>query len=146
MINDLKIGQVLWLKVKYQTDKFGSVTHPMLISKIEDSYIEVIALDKTAGKMHNLFRAYNKYINVENPRETVIYEDSYVQFNTKIILEKFSELTYFRKTKDTLSKLKLKEIIDEYYEYQSNNIIDENRKVYMTKEEILSLNKLEIKV
>ncbi len=59
MINDLKIGQVLWLKVKYQTDKFGSVTHPMLISKIEDNYIEVIALDKTAGKMHNLFRVYN---------------------------------------------------------------------------------------
>lgn len=146
MINDLKIGQVLWLKVKYQTDKFGSVTHPMLISKIEDNYIEVIALDKTAGKMHNLFRVYNKYINVENPRETVIYEDSYAQFNTKIILENFAELTYFRKTKDTLSKLKLKEIITEYYEYQSNNVIDENRKVYMTKEEILSLNKLEVKV
>lgn len=51
MNSDLKVGQVLWLKVRYQTDKISDVKHPMLIADIERDYIEVIAIDKTAGKL-----------------------------------------------------------------------------------------------
>ena len=35
----------------------------MLIAEINDEYIEVIAIDKTAGKLQNLYYTYNKYIN-----------------------------------------------------------------------------------
>lgn len=78
MIKDnLEVGQVLWLKVRYQIDVVSDVKHPMLIAKIEDEYIEVIALDKTAGKMHQLFHNYNLYIDSLNPKEKVIFEDSY---------------------------------------------------------------------
>lgn len=49
---DIEIGQVLWLKVRYQIDVIADKKHPMLVAKIEDDYIEVIALDKTAGKMY----------------------------------------------------------------------------------------------
>ena len=33
MSEDLKVGQILWLKVRYQIDKVSDVKHPMLIAK-----------------------------------------------------------------------------------------------------------------
>ena len=87
MSDELQVGQVLWLKVRYQVDMFAKEAHPMLIANIKDNYIEVIAIDKTAGKLQNLYYPYNKYINCENPRESVIYEDSYAQLNNKLTIE-----------------------------------------------------------
>lgn len=112
----------------------------MVIVKIEDNYIEVIALDKTKGKVHQLFHKYNYSINCEEPKESVISEDSYAQLNTKITIELFDNLVKSRKTIDKLSKDKLEELIKSYYEYQNENIIDEERIVYMTKEELIKLN------
>ncbi len=112
----------------------------MLIAEINDEYIEVIAIDKTAGKLQNLYYPYNKYINSDNPKETVIYEDSYAQLNTKLTLELFSELSDYRRTKDLLSKDKLTELLQDYKEYQTKNKIKEERIVHMTKYEILELN------
>ncbi len=140
MNNNLKIGQVLWLKVRYQLDKVANEKHPMLIAKIEDDYIEIIAIDKTAGKMHQLFRNCNHYINSEDPHETVIYEDSYAQLNTKLTIERFPELISFRKTDKCLSKDKLKELLEYYEDYQNNNVLDESRIVHMTKAELLEIN------
>lgn len=140
MINDIKIGQVLWLKVRYQLDKVANEKHPMLVAKINEDYIEVIAIDKTAGKLHQLFRPCNHYINSKNPDERVIYEDSYAQLNTKLTIENFIELPKFRKTVDCLSRTKLKELLEHYDEYQCNNKLDESRIVHMTRAELLELN------
>jgi hypothetical protein len=140
MNHDLKIGQILWLKVRYQIDKVSDVKHPMLIADIKDDYIEVIAIDKTAGKLHNLYYPYNWYINCESPKESVLFEDSYAQFNTKITIELFPELANYRKTTKLLSKSKLNELLKEYINYQNENIIMEDRIVYMTKYEIFELN------
>jgi len=137
---NIKVGQVLWLKVRYQIDKIAEIEYPMLIAKIFDDYIEVIALDKTKGKLHQLYKPYNYYINSESPREKVIYEDSYAQFNTKLTIDWFEDLIKVRKTEDTLSKEKLNELLISYEEYQSNNKLDEERIVHMTIEEIISLN------
>lgn len=140
MKHDLKVGQVLWLKVRYQIDKVSNIRHPMLIADIKDDYIEVIAIDKTAGKLQNLYYPYNKYIDSDNPKETVLYEDSYAQLNTKLTIELFSELSDYRKTKDLLSKEKLNELLQDYQEYQLNNKIREERIVHMNKYELLELN------
>ena len=140
MKNDLKVGQVLWLKVRYQIDKISDVKHPMLIAEINDDYIEVIAIDKTAGKLQNLYYPYNWYINSENPKESVLFEDSYAQFNTKLTIELFSGLSAFRRTEDTLSKKKLDELLFEYKTYQKENKVKEERIVHMTKYELLELN------
>lgn len=75
----LEVGQVLWLNVKYQKNVESKVEHPMLICRVEKKTIEVIALDKTAGKLHQLFHKYNYFINCLNPKESVIFEDSYAQ-------------------------------------------------------------------
>lgn len=111
-----------------------------MIANIGDEYIEVIAIDKTAGKLHNLYYPYNKYINSENPKETVILEDSYAQLNTKLTIENFDDLKKYRKTTDLLSKSKLKELLKEYNEYQNENKIKEERIVHMTKEELIAMN------
>ena len=140
MIHDLKIGQVLWLKVRYQIDKVSEVKHPMLIAEIYDDYIEIIAIDKTAGRLQNLYYPYNKYINCENPKEKVLYEDSYAQLNTKLTIELFPELSNYRKTTALLSKGKLNELLNDYKEYQNTHRIKEERIVHMTKYELLELN------
>ena len=142
MNEDLKIGQILWLKVRYQIDKVSDVKHPMLIAGINDEYIEIIAIDKSAGKLQNLYYPYNRYINSDNPKETVLYEDSYAQLNTKLTIENFVDLKKYRKTKDLLSKAKLNELLNDYRDYQNNNKIREERIVHMTKNEILKLNEI----
>ena len=142
MNEDLKIGQILWLKVRYQIDKVSDVKHPMLIAGINDEYIEIIAIDKTAGKLQNLYYPYNRYINSDNPKETVLYEDSYAQLNTKLTIENFADLKKYRKTKDLLSKAKLNELLNDYRDYQNNNKIREEKIEDMTKNEILKLNEI----
>ncbi len=140
MKNKLEVGQVLWLKVRYQIDVVSTVAHPMLIVKIYDNYIEVIAIDKTMGKYMLLLHNYNFYLNCDNPKETVINQDSYAQLNTKLTIELCDELVDYRRTTDKLSTKKLNELIDAYFEYQEENVIDEARIIYMTKEEIFGLN------
>ncbi len=139
-VDEMKVGNVLWLKVRYQIDIVSTVSHPMLIAKIEDKYIEVIALDKTEGKMHQLFYPYNLYINSSNPNERVINQDSYAQLNTKITIEKHECLLKSMKTTDILSKNKLTEVLEAYDEYQKNNKLCEERIVHMSIEELISYN------
>lgn len=136
----LEVGQVLWLNVKYQKNVESKVEHPMLICRVEKKFIEVIALDKTAGKLHQLFHKYNYYINSLNPKESVIFEDSYAQLNTKLTIELTEELIGARKTVNKLSYDKLQDLIKAYYEYQENNKIDADRVVHMSSTEILKLN------
>ena len=86
-----------------------------------------------------LFRS-NFYINSKNPKESVIYEDSYAQLNTKITIELTDELKNSRKTETKLSSNKLNELLNEYEIYQKTHNLDEARIVYMTKDELLKLN------
>lgn len=80
---DIEVGQVLWLKVRYQTDIISEVSHPMLVAVInkEEKIIEVIAIDKARDKVYQLFNEANFFIDSESPREKVIYVDSYAQLN-----------------------------------------------------------------
>lgn len=140
MTDNLKIGQILWLKVRYQLDKVADEKHPMLIAKIYDDYIEVIAIDKTKGRLHQLFRPYNYYINSQNPKEKVLFEDSYAQLNTKLTIERFDDLSTYRKIDECLSQEKLEDLLTYYEDYQTNNKLDKERIIHITKEELLKLN------
>ncbi len=140
MINKLKVGQVLWLKVRYQSNLVSMTKHPMLIAKIKYGYIEVIALDKIKGKLQNLYYPYNYFIDSDNPKETVLYEDSYAQLNTKLTIEFFPELLLFRKTTSVLSKVKLNELLKAYRKYQRKYGIKSERIIYMSKKDIQKFN------
>ena len=76
---DLEIGQVLWLKVRYKTDIVANMAHPMLVAviDIDDNKIEVIAIDKAREKISQLYNEANYFLDSENPKEKVIYVDSY---------------------------------------------------------------------
>ena len=139
----LEIGQVLWLKVRYKTNVVADDKHPMLVAviDIDENKIEVIAIDKAKGKTYQLYNEANRFIDSENPKEKVIYEDSYAQLNNTLTIEYFPELSKYRKTTAKLSKEKLEDLINDYRIYHKNNFIPDERKVHMTKEEILKLNK-----
>ena len=140
MQNKLIVGQVLWLKIRYQKEKISNIKHPLLIAKINKKTIELIAIDKIKDQLYNLYYPFNKYISCTNPIEKVISKDSYAQLNNKILVEYFEDLKKYRKTLKTLSKNKLKELLKDYFEYQKNTIIKEERKVYIKKEELKELN------
>jgi len=140
---NLEIGQVLWLKVRYKTDIVANMAHPMLVAviDIDDNKIEVIAIDKAREKISQLYNEANYFLDSENPKEKVIYVDSYAQLSNTLTIEFFLELIKFRKTTAKLSKEKLTDLINDYKIYHKNNFIPDERKVHMTKNEILELNK-----
>lgn len=124
-MNDLKVGQVLWLKVRYQIDKVADYPHPMIIFSIADGIIQLIAVDKVSGALHQLYHPYNVFISHTDPKEKVIYEDSYAQLNTIIEIEEFDELVIARKTHDTLSKAKFEDLEKRYENYHKKNSVPE---------------------
>ena len=123
---DLEIGQVLWLKVKYKTNVIAENSHPMLVAviDIDDNKIEVIAIDTVEGKLHQLYNEANRFIDSENPKEKVIFKDSYAQLNNTLTIEYFPELVQYRKTTEKLSSKNLNELLNDYKEYHKNNFID----------------------
>jgi len=70
----------------------------------------------------------------------VIFVDSYAQLNNTLTIEYFPELRNYRHTTAKLSKDKLEDLIKDYNEYHKNNIMLDERIIYMNKEEILKLN------
>lgn len=82
----------------------------------------------------------NVTIRKSNPPETVIDKDSFVQIDNIIQLENFAELENKRRQTDKLSSEKFSKVLRSYNEYKDNEWIDDNKKVFMTKEEIISLN------
>ena len=60
--------------------------------------------------------------------------------NTKLTIELFDELIKYRKTTKLLSQDKLNTLLNDYKEYQNNNVIKEERIDKMNKDELLKLN------
>lgn len=139
---ELEVGQVLWMKVRYKTDVIAKQAHPMLVAviSIDDNKIEVIAIDKARDKKAQLYNEANHFLDSDNPKEKVIYVDSYAQLNNTLTIEYFPEIIKFRKTEEKLSKEKLEDLINDYKAYHANNFIPDDRNVYMTKEELLEIN------
>ena len=137
---DLEVGQVLWLKVRYKTDVISKQSHPMLVIvvDIDDNKIEVVAIDKAKDKLYQLYNQANYFLDSDN--EKVIYVDSYAQLNNTLTIEYFPELIKYRRTNEKLSRDKLEDLIHDYVEYHKNNFIPDERKVHMSKEEIIKLN------
>lgn len=82
----------------------------------------------------------NVTIKKTNPDEFVIDKDSFVQIDNIIQLEYFPKLESKRRQKEKLSSEKFNKVLQRYNEYKDNEWIDDNKKVFMTKEEIIELN------
>lgn len=139
----LKVGQVLPLRIRFNNNgDISAVKHPYLIVDIdnENEYIEIVQIDSLQGKEYKAMFRGNKAIFNNDPVETVIDKDSFVQLDNTIRIEKFDEIESYLRQTDTLSEYKLNSVLNAYNEYHSKYTIDENKIVYMDKDEILSLN------
>jgi len=140
----IEIGQIIWLKVRF--NKSGDVAnkeHPLLVVDIDgvNNVIEVAHLDHVdKDNYYHALLKYNHLIEKDNPPETVIFQNSYMQMNNIFKLENCPELLKKRKTLDKLSDDKLKIALSKYKNYQLNNYIRDERIVYMDRAEIISLN------
>lgn len=143
-MNDIEVGQVLSLKIRYNNDGLISATkHPYLVIGIDKelNVVEIAQLDSLQGKEFKAARKSNKVIYSDNPTETVIDKDSYIQMDNRFRIENCWELLNFRRQTDKLSSDKLCDVLNSYQQYQKNHDIDENKNVYITKNELLNLNR-----
>ena len=140
----IEIGQVLSLKVRFNNSgTVANVSHPVLVLGIdsEKNILEVAHIDSiTEEKKWKALLKTNVIIKKSNPTETVIDKDSFVQIDNIIQLENFPKLETKRRQNDKLSSEKFNKVLKQYNEYKYNEWIDDNKKVFMTKEEIISLN------
>ena len=139
---DLQIGQVLWLKIRFNNyGDISEVEHPYLIVDITTDGIQTVEVGQIDSlKPYMLAYKSNKAIFVTRPNETVLYKDSYIQLNNKLVIEYFDGLSAFRRTTNLLSRGRLADVLKAYKNYHANNIIDPERSVYLTREEILKYN------
>lgn len=140
----IEIGQVISLKIRFNNSgTIASVSHPVLVLGIdkEKNILEVAHIDSiTEEKKWKALLKTNVTIKKSNPPETVIDKDSFVQIDNIIQLENFPRLEIKRRQTDKLSNEKFNKVLQRYNEYKDNEWIDDNKKVFMTKEEIISLN------
>lgn len=140
----IEIGQVISLKIRFNNSgTIASVAHPVLVLGVDEekNILEVAHIDSiTEEKKWKALLKTNVTIKKSNPPETVIDKDSFVQIDNIIQLENFPKLETKRRQTDKLSKEKFNKVIKRYKEYKENEWIDDNKKVFMTKAEIISLN------
>ena len=143
-MSDLEIGQILSLKIRFNNKgDFSTIRHPYLIVDIDFEFntVEIAQIDSLKGKEHKAAMKSNKVIFCDNPHETVIDKDSYVQLDNAFKLELYDELLKYRRQTDKLSAEKLNGVLKAYKKYHANHEIDENKQVYMSRDEIESLQR-----
>lgn len=139
----LEVGQVLSLRIRFNNSgSISSKKHPYLIVGVDDvmNVVEIAQMDSLQGKEYKAAFRSNKTVYYDNPLETVIDKDSYVQLDNKFTLELYAGLLQYRRQTDKLSKGKLEDVLHAYRTYQANNELDENKIVYMEKGELEDLN------
>lgn len=142
-MKDLEIGQVLSLRIRFNNNgDISTQRHPYLIVAIDNflNVVEIAQMDSLAGKEYKAAMRCNKTVFCDNPQETVIDKDSYVQLDNSLKVEYFDGLSRFRRQKDKLSKERLRGVLLAYKEYHRTHEIAEIKDVYMTEREILELN------
>ena len=146
-MSNIEVGQVLSLKIRFNNE--GTVStrnHPYLVIEVDDTFdvIEIAQIDSLAGKEYKAAFTSNKTIFCDDPQETVIDKDSYIQLDNTFRIEKFPEVVQFRRQPDKLSPDKLADVIEAYRKYHETHSIDESKNVYMDKGELLRLNPLQL--
>ena len=142
-MGELKPGQVIWIRARFNNNGATSTArHPYIIIQPNEEmeYYEVAQFDSLAGKEYKAMRLSNKVIYCDDPEETVISKDSFIQMDNKFMIEDYPGLVKYRTTEDTLSKSKFDDLIASYNKYQEGHQIDEDKIVYMDKEEVEALN------
>ena len=100
-------------------------------------------MDSENGRPWDVLRGRKIPIDNLNPKESVIYEVSYLQTDRKIQIEYFDGLSAYLDTDSSLSEAKLKKTIDGYYDKRNKYGSDSFRDMYFTEEEVLKYNPID---
>lgn len=138
----IETGQVLSLKIRFNNSGMVSTKkHPYLVIGKNDEMgtVEIAQLDSLEGKEYKAAMKSNKTIYCNEPDETVIDKDSYIQMDNTFLLENYEGLEQYRRQTDKLSKEKLEDVIRAYRKYHRTHQIDEDKQVYMSMKELITL-------
>lgn len=138
----IEAGQVLSLKMRFNNSGMVSQKkHPYLVVGINNEFgtVEIAQMDSLEGKEYKAAMKSNKVIYYNDPDETVIDKDSYIQMDNTFLLENHVELEKYRRQEEKLSKEKLADAIHSYEEYHRTHAIDEDKQVYLSINELINL-------
>lgn len=141
-MSGIEIGQVLSLKMRFNNSGLISTRkHPYLVvgNNEELNTLEVAQIDSLKGKEYKAAMKSNKVIYCDEPKESVIDKDSYIQLDNTFLLENYNGLERYRRQDDKLSEDKLKDAIKAYRKYHEKHQIAEDKQVYITKRELEKL-------
>ena len=89
-MSGLEVGQVIVAKIRFNNSGLkSSARHPYLIVGIDEGLrtIEIAQLDSLEGKEYKAAMKSNKVIYCDEPIETVIDKDSYIQLDNTFLVE-----------------------------------------------------------
>ena len=135
-------GQIIVMNMQVNNSGTILYSHPYLVifANEDNRYIEIAQVDSLKGKEYKAARRSNKIIYCDEPIETVIDKDSYIQLDNILRIEYFDELVNLRRQKDLLSHNKFLDVQQAYIKYQNTHMIDENKQVYLRKEQVVNIN------
>ena len=139
---NIEAGQIITLRMRVNNSGTILNPHPYLVLFVNagDNYIEVAQIDSLENKEYKALKKSNKIIYCDDPLETVIDKDSYIQLDNCLRIEYFDDICLLRRQVDKLSDKKFQETIKAYIDYQNNNYIDENKQVYVPESELKGYN------
>jgi hypothetical protein len=139
----IEIGQVLALRLRFNNSgDISAKKHPYLIVDVdaESCIVEVVQFDSLKGKEFKAAFRSNFTVLHNDPSESVIDGDSYIQMDNMIKVELFDGLEKYRRQTAKLSNEKLADTLTAYRKYHKEYAIDENKQVYIDREEFETLN------
>lgn len=139
----LEFGQFLWMVTRFNNDGMVSKTvHPYMVFRINEpfGYVEAIQFDSLEGKEYRVASEKYKVVFNSDPKERVLYKDSFAVLDYTFRFELFDDLKRFRMTPEKLSFEKRMQVQTAYESYHRKHNIPESHKIYMSKEEIMELN------
>lgn len=136
-------GQILVLNMRVNNSGTIIYGHPYLILQVDMQrrWIEIAQIDSLKGKEYKAARKSNKVIFCDNPTETVIDKDSYIQMDNKLRIEFFNEVAMMRRQEDVLSQEKFADALMAYSKYQAEHVIHRDKDVFVTRKELEHINK-----
>lgn len=138
----IEAGQIITLRMRVNNSGTILRPHPYLVlfANNVDNYIEIAQVDSLEGKEYKALKKSNKIIYCDDPHETVIDKDSYIQLDNCLRIEYFDGICLLRRQEDKLSDTKFQDVINAYVHYQNTNYIDENKQVYVSASELKEYN------
>lgn len=138
----IEAGQIITLRMRVNNSGTILNPHPYLVlfANSIDNYIEIAQVDSLVGKEYKALKKSNKIIYCDDPHETVIDKDSYIQLDNCLRIEYFDDICLLRRQEDKLSDIKFQDVINAYINYQNTNYIDENKQVYVSASELKEYN------